>query len=209
MQAHTTQVWLVFLMGAAQRAGLTPIPKSLFHRIIYLSNCLAPLFETTPTAGTVVKYRRGPFYPTLQWYLDRLAVLGVLEVRDIEYAVDEHGVWMEATYLTNEATRDVINRCTEIQYGAKIEEYLTEMVFAVASTSRHTWASAALYDATYNEPGRTEGAFIDFGDPSSNLSVQTARAFQTVLPKGIVVSPKQEMFLYLRFLEAQAARVAA
>ena len=209
MQKHTCQVWLVFLMGAAQKAGLTPIPKRLFHRIIYLSNCLAPLFESTPTAGTIVKYKRGPYYPMLQWYLDRLAVLGVLEIRDIQYTFDEHGVWMEATYLANDTTRHLIDTCTKIHYGRQIEEYLTEMVFAVASTSRRTWDAAALHDATYNEPGKSEGAFIDFADSTSNLSVQTARAFQTVLPRGIVASPKEEMFLYLRFLEAQAARVVA
>ena len=199
MQEHTTQVWLVFLMGAAQKAGLLPISKRLFHRIIYLSNCLAPLFETTPTAATIVKYKRGPFYPRLQWYLDRLAVLGVLKVRDIEYTTDEHGVWMEATYRTNGTTRHVIDTCT----------HLTEMVFAVASISKRTWDRAALHDATYGEPGKSDGALIDFADPSNNLSVQTARAFQAVLPRGIIVSPKEEMFLYLRFLEAQVAKVVA
>lgn len=209
MQAHTTQVWLVFLMGAARKAGLLPISKGLFHRIIYLSNCLAPLFETSPTTATIVKYRRGPFYPKLQWYLDRLAVLGVLKVRDLEYVTDEHGVWMEAFYFTNGTTRHVIDTCTQIQYGRKIEEYLTEMIFAIASISKRNWNSAALHDATYGEAGKTEGAFIDFSDPADNLSAQTAHAFRTVLPEGIVISPKEEMFLYLRFLEAQAEKVAA
>jgi hypothetical protein len=209
MQEHTAQVWLVFLMGAAQKAGLLPISKRLFHRIIFLSNCLAPLFSAAPAAATIVKYRRGPFYPKLQWYLDRLAVLGILKVRDVEYLTDEHGVWMEANYFTNGTTRHVIDTCTQINYGRQIEEYLTEMVFAVASTSQRTWESAALHDSTYGEAGKSEGAFIDFTDPSSNLSVQTARAFQAVLPKGIVVSPREEMFLYLRFLEAQVAKVGA
>ena len=203
MREHTTQVWLVFLMGAAQKAGLLPVSKRLFHRIIYLSNCLAPLFETAPTAATIVKYKRGPFYPTLQWYLDRLAVLGVLKVRDIEYLTDEHGVWMEANYFTNGTTRHVIDTCTQIDYGRQIEEYLTEMIFAVASISSRTGDSAALHDLTYRETGKSEGAFIDFADPSNNLSVQAARAFQNVLPRGFIASPKEEMFLYLRFLESQ------
>lgn len=207
MQEYTIQVWLVFLMGAAQKAGLLPISKMLFHRVIYLSNCLAPLFQTTPTTATIVKYKRGPFYPKLQWYLDRLAVLGAIKVRDLEYISDEHGIWMEATYFTNSTTRQLINTCKKINYGRKIEEYLTEMVFAVASISKRTWDGAALHDSTYGEPGKSEGAFIDFADPADNLSVQTARAFQTVLPKGVISSPKEEMFLYLRFLEAQAAKV--
>jgi hypothetical protein len=206
MQEHTTQVWLVFLMGAAQKAGLLPISKMLFHRVVYLSNCLAPLFETTPTTATIVKYKRGPFYPRIQWYLDRLAVLGVIKVRDLEYVTDSHGVWMEATYFTNGTTRHVIDTCTQINYGRQLEEYLTEMIFAVGSISKRTWKGVALHDSTYGEPGKSEGAFIDFADPSKNLSVQTARAFQTVLPKGLIMTPKEEMFLYLRFLEAQASK---
>lgn len=202
MQASTTQVWLVFMMGAAQKAGLLPISKDLFHRIIYLSNCLAPLFQTTPAVATVVKYKRGPFYPTIQWYLDRMAVQGVLKVCDLAYTDDEHGPWMDAKYFTNGITRSVIDTCTQIQYGRHLEEYLTEMVFAVASISRRTWNSAALYDATYDEAGKSEGAFIDFADPAGNLSVQTAQAFQNVLPQSFVISPKEEMFLYLRFLES-------
>ena len=205
MQEHTTQVWLVFLLGAAQKAGLLPISKMLFHRVVYLSNCLAPLFETIPTTATIVKYKRGPFYPRIQWYLDRLAVQGVIKVRDLEYVTDAHGVWMEATYFTNGTTRHVIDTCTQIHYGRQIEEYLTEMIFAVASISKRTWEGAALHDSTYGEPGKAEGAFIDFAEATNNLSVQTARAFQTVLPKGFIASPKQEMFLYLRFLESQVA----
>jgi hypothetical protein len=209
MQEYTTQVWLVFLMGAAQKAGLLPVSKKLFHRVVYLSNCLAPLFETTPTAATIVKYKRGPFYPILQWYLDRLAILGVLKVSNLAYVKDEYGIWMEAKYSTNGTTRHVIDTCTQIQYGRQIEQYLTEMIFAVASISKRTWESAALHDSTYDGPGRSEGAFVDLADPENNLSVQTAHAFRTVMPKGVIASPKEEMFLYLRFLEAQAANAAS
>lgn len=207
MQEHTTQVWLVFLMGAAQKAGLLPISKTLFHRVVYLSNCLAPLFDATPATATIVKYKRGPFYPRIQWYLDRLAVLGVIKVRDLRYVTDAHGVWMEANYFTNGTTRHVIDTCMQIHYGRQIEEYLTEVIFAVASISKRAWEGAALHDSTYGEPGKSEGAFIDFGDPSNNLSVQTARAFETALPRGLITTPKEEMFLYLRFLEAQTAKV--
>jgi len=78
------------------------------------------------------------------------------------------------------------------------------ITFGFGHTHRHSWDSAPLFDSTYDEPGKSEGAFIDFSELSGNLSVQTARAFQTVIPKGMVISPREEMFLYLRFLETQA-----
>ncbi len=209
MQASMTSVWLVFVMGAARKAGLLPIHKDLFHRIIFLSNCLAPLFQETPAVATVVKYKRGPFYPAIQWYLDRLAVQGVLEVSDVSYTQDSYGSWMDAKYFTNGRTQSIIETCTQIQYGRRLEEYLTEMVFAVASIDGRTWNSAALYDANYDEPGKSEGAFINFTELNDNLSVQTAQEFQTVLPNSMIISPREEMFLYLRFLEARAAKEIA
>lgn len=203
MFEYTTQVWLIFIMGAAQKAGLLPISKVLFHRILYLSNCLAPLFETTPTSATIVKYKRGPFYPRIQWYLDRLAALEIIKIQDLQYIKDQQGNWMEANYLVNGTTWEIIDKCKQIQYGQDLEDYLTDMIFAIATINRHTWEKTAIYDSTYGAPGKSEGAFIDFANSENNLSIQTAQAFQDVLPKGFIVSPKEEMFLYLRFLETQ------
>src|SRR5438046_2937109 len=98
MLVFTTRVWLTFLVHAANRAGLTPLPNQRMHRIVFLSNCLAPLFQAAPNTARIVKYKHGPFYPLIQWELDRLATMGVLTVADIKYTHDERGWWVNAVY---------------------------------------------------------------------------------------------------------------
>ena len=75
MQTDITRVWLTYLLMAAHRTGLAPMSKKRLHRLVFLSNCLAPLFEATPASAQIVKYKRGPFYPVVQWELDRLATI--------------------------------------------------------------------------------------------------------------------------------------
>ena len=57
------RIWVLFAMDACDRAGLTPMPKDRFHRLIFLSNCLAQLFSATPPTQRILKYKRGPILP--------------------------------------------------------------------------------------------------------------------------------------------------
>lgn len=197
MSDGITRTWLILLVDACQKAGLTPIPKDRFHRIIYLSNCLAPLFQETPEAARLVKFRRGPFYPHVQWQLDHLGAVGVLDISELSYIRDEVGSWMLASYGPNQSTAAIIERLTMTAYGRRLAEYLTEVVFAFAALRGKFWDEVALHDTNYL--GRGEDSMINLD--RENLSMRTAEHFQTLLPAGIRPSQRQELFVYLRFLE--------
>src|SRR5689334_9751330 len=132
MFSARTQAWLILLLGASHKSGLLPISKSLLHRLIFLSNCLAPLFEEVPDSARIVKYKRGPFYPIVQWHLDHLAVIGAIDVSDVTYDEDEFGIWMQARYSINERSRQVVQVIREINYGIRLDNYLTEVAFSFA-----------------------------------------------------------------------------
>ncbi len=55
METDISRVWLTYLLMATHRTGLTPISKRRLHRLVFLSNCLAPLFEATPASAQIVK----------------------------------------------------------------------------------------------------------------------------------------------------------
>src|SRR6266436_5527796 len=129
----TTRVWLTFLMAAAHKAGLTPLSKRRFHRVVFLSNCLAPLFQATPNTAQIVKYKHGPFYPLIQWELDRLATIGVLAISNIKYTHDELGWWVSADYGVGRMMESVLSHCRRTAYGQRLGEYLTEVVAGFAS----------------------------------------------------------------------------
>ena len=122
MAAGITRAWLVLMVRACQDAGLSPIPKDRFHQLIYLSNCLAPLFEETPAAARIVKFERGPFYPEVQRQLDHLSATSVLDICDVRYIRDKFGAWMTASYAPNTITRQVIHRFDTIQYGRRFRD---------------------------------------------------------------------------------------
>ena len=209
MLVFTTRVWLTFLINAAHRAGLTPLPKRRLHRVVFLSNCLAPLFQATPTTARIVKYKHGPFYPLIQWELDRLATMGVLSVTNIKYTHDERGWWVNADYGVDRLAASVITYCRRSPYGQQLDEYLTEVVAGFASLGAAALDEVALRDENYDHPGAAEDSFIDFSQQEKNFSLQTARAFRTVLPAELVPTRKEELFLYMRFLEALVTRKAA
>src|SRR5476649_128890 len=130
METDISRVWLTYLVMAAHRTGLTPISKKRLHRLVFISNCLAPLFEATPASAQIVKYKRGPFYPVVQWELDRLATMGVLSVSAISYTKDAQGWCHSADYSVGPKAPEVIAHCNGIDYGQRLEHYLTEVVAA-------------------------------------------------------------------------------
>jgi hypothetical protein len=208
METDISRVWLTYLLVAAHGTGLTPISKRRLHRLVFLSNCLAPLFEATPASAQIVKYKRGPFYPVVQWELDRLTAMGVLDVGRISYIHDSDGWWQDADYSVGPKALEVIAYCNRIQYGQRLDQYLTEVTTAFASLPPATLDGVALRDENYARRGATLDTFIDFSTDERNLSVRTAREFREVIPGGFAPSRKEELFLYLRFLEAVSKQAA-
>lgn len=203
-----TQAWLIFLLHACHKAGLLPIEKMRLHQLIFLSNCLAPLFEETPDSARIVKYKRGPFYPVVQWDLDHLAVTGAISISDVQYIQDQFGTWLEARYSISDKTKPIIQHCRGINYGQRLDDYLTEVAFGFAALNKRLLDEVAFKDKTYNAPGTSAGAFIDFSKVATNYSVKTAESFRKILPEEIAPSRKEELFLYLRFLEHLTEKAA-
>jgi len=208
MFAFTTRVWLAFLADAGYRAGLLPLSKRRVHRLVFLSNCLAPLFEATPNTAQIVKYKHGPFYPQIQWQLDRLATMGVLNIANIEYTHDRRGWWVDADYGLGPLMEPVLSHCRRTAYGERLGDYLTEVVAGFASLRAAALDEVALRDENYDRSGTTDDTFIDFSEQEENFSLQTAKAFRTVLPHELVPTRKEELFLYMRFLEAVVTQKA-
>ncbi|HEX3799671.1 MAG TPA: hypothetical protein VH413_13320 [Verrucomicrobiae bacterium] len=206
MLVFTTRVWLVFLVDAAYRAGLNPLSKRRVHRLVFLSNCLAPLFQATPNTAQIVKYKHGPFYPLIQWELDRLATMGVLTIDNLKYTNDEKGWWVSADYGAGQMMNPVLTHCRQSAYGQRLGDYLNEVVAGFASLRGAALDEVALRDENYNQPGATADSFIDFSEQEENFSLRTARAFRDVLPANLVPTQKEELFLYMRFLEALVAK---
>jgi hypothetical protein len=136
MLVFTTRVWLVFLVDAAYRAGLNPLSKQRVHRLVFLSNCLAPLFQATPHTAQIVKYKHGPFYPLIQWELDRLATMGILTIDNLKYSHDAKGWWVNADYGVGKMMEPVLAHCRQTEYG---QQLWTRLLFEMRTTISRAW----------------------------------------------------------------------
>lgn len=199
------RVWVLMAVDACDRAGLAPISKTRFHRMIFLSNCLAELYQATPPAKRVLKYKRGPFYPDVQWQLDRLSAMGLVEVDNLLVAKDRHGPWLEADYSITRQGIEIVKAIRETPVGRSTGLYIDELVFAFARLDSRRLDQVALSELNYAAPGIADGALITFEDGHPNLAIRKTKDFERVAPQALTNRVREKLQLYLRYLEREDA----
>lgn len=197
------RIWVLLALDSCDRAGLTPVSKVRFHRLIFLSNCLAEILETTPPAKRIVKYKRGPFYPDVQWQLDRLTAMGLINIRDLVIEADDHGPWMEANYLIARSGVEVVENVKATPLGHSTSAYIDELVFAFARLNQKSVDQVALNELNYAAPGVAVGALISFEDAKSNLAIRKTHEFERVAPEILATRFREQIQLYLRYIETE------
>lgn len=199
------RIWLLLLLRACARAGLRPVSKLRLHRLIFLSNCLAPVYGETPLDEKVIKYKWGPYYPEAQWDIDRMAIQGLVALTDVEVSKDKrNGWWLHANYELLAKGRELCEEVIEVMLLEKVFEFLSELAHGYATLDDAVLDNVALKDATYNAPAVAEWAPIDFSEIKNNYSALTASAFGDLLPIQVSPNAREQVQLYLRYL----ARVA-
>lgn len=201
------RAWMLLLVDAAARNGITPLSKLRIHRLIYLTNCLSPLYRLRPNDDRIVKYKRGPFYPALQWHLDRLVGQGLLAVQNINHFSDSDGAWMNADYRLNQRAVEVIGKLSPLHEIAALSRYILEVVNAYASLGDEVLDGIILGDLTYSDDRKAMGAIIDFSLDADNLSTQAAMSFSRLVTNPFLLSAGDELHLYVEYLD-QARRLS-
>lgn len=194
------RAWLISLIGLANRAGLNPITKRQIHSLVFLANCLAPIYGEAAIESRVIKYSHGPFYPDAQWDLDRMVAQGIIEIEDVKYSDTDGEWWMEADYRITKRGEEVNRHALEAPMLTRAHKFLVELVNAFVSLDRTALESAVLQDAIYRTPGKKMWAALVFEDKKDNYAVITAETFSSLLPVNTTLSPKERIDLYLRYL---------
>ena len=197
------RLWVLLAVDACDRAGLAPMPKDRFHRLIFLSNCLAQLFGADPPAKRIIKYIRGPFYPDIQWQLDRLATIGWLRLSDAALEPDKFGPWLRANYQITAAGVEVVEAMRKTPLGHSTRNYIEELVFAFARLDLRRLDQIALNELNWLPAG--EGALITFEDADLNLAIRKAREFEQLAPNILTDRFREQIQLYLRYIEESEA----
>lgn len=203
------RAWLLLLLDSVARAGLRSVEGMRLHRLAFLANCLAAMYDLPAADGKILKYQRGPFYPVFQWDLDRLVAMGLVEVRALRHELDAIGPWFYAEYALSAGALAAVEHLRRAPGLERTHRFLVEIATAYAALPEDHREHAALVDATYADPLKLEGSVIDYAEwHGRNFSIGTADAFGQYLASGIRLSQREKLHLYFHYLDRAVARVA-
>jgi hypothetical protein len=195
------RAWVLLALDASARNGITPMSKLRFHRFIYLTNALSPVYDVQAADERIVKYQRGQFYPDLQWHLDRLMAAGLVRIANIRHFEDEDGPWMEADYRLGRPAIHAIERLVALDDMRALSTFLQEVAKAFANHQEDVLDDLILADLTYADARRARGSVINFSQPRDNLSVQAANSFMTITRDPRMISASDRLYLYVDYMD--------
>lgn len=197
--------WVLTLIAAAEGCGLTPIRSESLHGLFFLSSALAPSYDENPLVGLVMKYRRGPYYPELDWHLTRLSVQRLLSITDYQIKRDRNGYYTRAKYAITKSGAAFVSNLLEIQIWEKRFQYFWDVASGFARLADEQIDAAVEQDDTYDAPGTTYDDVSRFLEPQTNRTIQRISNLSEALPKGVRHSNQDLLRAYAALLNLRAA----
>ena len=194
------RVRLLMLLDGSERAGISPIRLRRLHTYAYLSNVLAPVWESRVFDGRVLKRRGGPFYPGLQHDLDRLVGLGLVSITNFGHIIDEDNQWMldGAFHLNRALVGETLEIIGSFPLQQEMRTFLLEIAYAVSALDDFEFDGVPSEDATYSDVNVSFENVVDFGEwRNLNYSVNVTRHFTSL---SELVTSAELLHLYIRHL---------
>ena len=209
------QCRVLLLLDAAEQVGIVPMASERLHGFAYLADVLSPVWGLVPFDGKIYKSEGGPHYPDLQEELDRLVVLGLVEVVDLRY---EEKAGKGARILGSYALHFESPQLASIMVGlgargvgeavdpvdSELHGYLVELAGALSTLPDKEIESATEVDVTYRVGAELHDV-VDFSEwvedrSTSNPSWRVAERFESFLPEGSKMRSGEKLYLYAAYL---------
>ena len=203
------------LLDAAEQVGIAPLPSDRLHAFAYLADVLSPVWELRPFNGKIYKFQGGPRYPDMQLELDRLVVLGLVQVNDLHYELRESdGARIVGSYGLNFSSNKLENilgalgaRSTDeamTEEDKKLHRFLVDLAGALATLPDDEIDTATGLDVTYQNQAELYNV-IDFAewvedDWTANPSWRVAERFEAFLPDDASLRSGEKLYLYAAYL---------
>jgi hypothetical protein len=191
-----SRMWLLLLFDAAERAGVSPLSVSRLHRLVYLANALAPVYDLLVPDGYILKYRRGPFFPEVHWDVGRLVAQGLLFAEGSRAIKDELGYWIVANYTLSQEGMTVVDKASSIETVEPKATFLREIALAFASIETTERDNSLLADVNY-EPA-IEDTPVYYGENDGNLA---PAAVEVLLSEATPSVRRLKLHRYFQYLE--------
>lgn len=207
-------MWLLMLLDGTERHALAPLAVARVHRLVYLANAMAPVYDLPTPDGYILKNQRGPFFPAVQWDLDRMTAQGLVTVRSSRRVRDRHGWRLDAEYGLSPRGARAVDTASTLDIMAQKGAFLREVVRAFASMDLQgaDQDSSLLRDVGYAYADDQEP--VDFRTAERNLTALAAARIGRGTEGREERSRREKVHLYFRYLERvwvkdnEGARVA-
>jgi hypothetical protein len=177
------RIRILMLLDAADYAVIAPVSIARFHAFAFLADVLSPIYHFTPLTGRILKRRVGPYFPDLQWEIDRLIGLSLVVPCDLLSVVDVKEAHIEAA-LSLERNRsaallELVHAEPEFQ---SLRDFFRELAGALSNIEDTDLDAATQSDVTW-EAGH-KGAVIDYAEwRAKNFSTMSAERIEDWQPE--------------------------
>lgn len=199
------RVRLLMLLDAADYAVIAPISTARLHAFAFLADVLSPIYELSALTRRIMKRRVGPYFPDLQWELDRLVGLGLADVSSLSTVVDASQAYIDASFQLNRLlAQPILDIVQEDAAFATLRDFLRELVGALSGVPDDDLDATTQADVTWDS-GHA-GTVIDYAEwRARNYSQLTADRIDELTRErfgraGISLSPGAKVNLYVQYL---------
>lgn len=200
---------VLLLLDAADYAMIAPISIARFHGFAYLADVLSPLYAFAVLSGKIEKRRIGPYYPDLQWEVDRLIGLGLVVPSELSAVVETDRAYIHAALsLDRVRARGILDHAYEDPQFLEQRDFFRQLGTALSDIDDKNLDEATQSDVTW-EAGH-KGALIDYGDwRPQNYSRMSADRIEALATKDWPIdsrhlSPAAKVNLYVQYLRRAA-----
>jgi len=197
------------LLDAADYAVISPLTTTRLHAFAFLAEVLSPIYQLTNLTGRIMKRRIGPYFPDLQWELDRLVGFGLVDVTELRPVVEVSRAYLHACFSLNRvAAQPVLEFVHEDAAFTKLRDFLREVAGALGAVPEEDLDSTTLSDVTWDTG--TSGAVIDYAEwRARNYSYMSAERIEELANENLgavpgTLSPGAKVNLYVHYLRRAA-----
>ena len=131
---------LLMLLDAADYVVIAPVETSRLHALAFLADVLSPIYGLTSISGRVLKRRVGPYFPALQWELDRLVGMGLVEVSSLGPVVEVSDAYLDASFALNrQRAASVLKAVYDDETFLTLRDFFRQLAGAQLRYPTQTW----------------------------------------------------------------------
>lgn len=203
------RIRVLMLLDAADYAVISPISGQRFHTFAFLADVLSPIYNFRPTSSRILKRRLIPYFPDLQWEVDRLIGLDLIAPTDLTPVIESSRAYVTLSLSLHRLRATPV---LEVVYShhefSVLRDYFRELAGALSNVQDSELDHATRQDMTWNSGHM--GSLIDYAEwRAQNYSILGANKIEEFVARSLGdhntrLSPLAKVTLYVKYLRRAA-----